>query len=254
MRLTYFCYILTFIVTGIACANGSWNQISLPHTYIYPCKNPPCGNLSTHVYSTRFPTEGKSWFPEPDCSGEYRMTSKRWISDKLYNVKGISFKGLVYKNVLGKRENEFALFFHEKRCYNGGGEYGWVFPENSYTGFFYLCGDCNQPTQKWCQWPGDPNSESTCKAMGDCFKVEEALKNPAIYRYWNIKVLENGNFLIELLDPVTYDYMSCTIQKPDWLANMCGRKGYITVNAQKGAETTVNPPPYMHVDEVKIWQ
>jgi hypothetical protein len=254
MGLTSFYYILIFMITGIIHADGNWNQIQLPNTYIYPCKYPLCGNFGTNIYSTRFPTEPKEWFKEPDCPGKYRMTSNRWVSDRHSNVKGISFKGLIYKDTLGKRENEFAFFFHEERCYDGGGEYGWVFPENSHEGFFYLCGDCNKQNQKWCQWPGNPN-EGACKAIGgDCRRVEEALRNPAIYRYWNIKVQKDGNFLIQLLNPVTWEHISCTIQKPDWLANMYKRAGYVTINAQKGAETTAHPPPYMHIDDVKIRQ
>ncbi len=228
-----------------------WKSLVLPHTYIYPCNQPPCGNRETHVYSTQFPTAPKSWFGEPDCQGEFRMTSTRWISDYLTNISGISFKGLIYKHILGKRENEFAFFFHEKRCYDGGPEYGWVFPENSYQAFFYLCGNCNLKNQQWCQWPGDPKSKSTCKALGNCSAIAEALRNSARYQYWNIKVTQEGNFLIELIDPITWYYQSCTIQKPDWLPNMYGSNGYITINAQKGAEVTTNPPAYIHIDEVK---
>ncbi len=238
---------------------NNWASISLPHAYIYPCKDKPCGNRGTGVYSVAFPTEAKKWFEEPDCpqpSGEspaYRMTSKRWISNLLHNVRGLSFKGLVYKNNLGKRGNEFAIFFHEERCYNGGGEYGWVFPENTPWALFYLCANCNLKDQNWCIWP-DVLGEGECKAKGDCEAVKKALKNPAKYRYWNVKVLPNGEFLIELVDPVTWDYKSCTIEKPKWFPNLYDAQGYVTINAQKGAEETVSPTPYLHVDDVKVWK
>lgn len=220
----------------------NWNKINLPQSYVYP------QDLRKKVYSTQFPTTKKAWFEEADCK-QYRSTSIRWVSNHLNNISGLSFKGLVYKNVLGKRENEFAVFYHKERCYEGGPEYGWVFPENSFSGLFYICHNCNLNNQKWCQWPGD------CKASGNgCAAVEEALKNPAKYRYWNIKVTTHGNFLIELVDPVTFDIHSCKIQKPDWLPNLYKSNGYVTINAKKEAETTVKPPPYIHVDEVKIWQ
>lgn len=242
--LLFSAIVFLFIVNILA---DYWYKIYLPNAYIYPCVQPPCGNIGTNVYSTEFPTAPKQWYFEQDCN-EYRMTSTRWVSDYLNEVSGISFKGLIYKQVLGKRENEFAIFFHERRCYGGGAEYGFVFPENSLQGFFYLCGNCNLENQNWCQWPGD------CKATGNCINVQKALENPTNYQYWNIKVLEEGNFLIEIVDPVTWQYRSCKILKPDWFPNLYKASGYVTVNAQKGTDPTIQPPPYMHVDEVKIWK
>lgn len=233
----------------------TWVQIALPHTYIYPCAQSPCGNLETYTYSTRFPTAPKHWFLENDCPGVYRVTSTRWVSNPLSDIKGISFKGLIYKDKLGDRSNEFAVFFHEKKCYDGGAEYGWVFPENSKRAFFYCSIQSNLTDQQWAQWTGDYSGESSIKSLdGKCSAVEEAFGNPAKYHYWNIKITPNGNFLLEIVDPVTWDYRSCILKKPDWFPNLHGKDGYITINAQKGADTTIEPPAYMHIDEVKIWR
>lgn len=245
--------IVLLAISAIATVvQADWNSVNLPHNYTYPCLQPPCGNRGTHVYSTQFPTAPKQWFKEPDCPGVHRMTSTRWISDRLENIRGISFKGLVYKNKLGKRENEFAVFYHQKRCYDGGPEYGFVFPENMSNALFYICGDCNLKDQRWCQWPGDPKDKGTCKTLDDCSAVAKLLQNPAKYRYWNIKVTPEGNFLIELIDPTSWQYKSCTIKKPKWLPNTFAKEGYITINAQKGAEETASPAGYIHIDEVKI--
>lgn len=230
-----------------------WDTINLPHFYNYPDEQPYKYIPESKIFSILFPTAPKNWFFEEKCK-EYRMTSTRWMSNLLNDVKGISFKGLVYKKNLGKRENEFAFYFHEKECYDGGAEYGWVFPESHFGALFYLCGNCNLENQNWCQWPGDPNNKGTCKASGDCQKVAQALKNPAKYKHWNIKVNENGSFLIELVDPVNWKYISCTIEKPDWFPNLYLSPGYVTINAQKLAEETVSPTPVMHVDEVKVWK
>lgn len=230
-----------------------WTNINLPHFYSYPAENSYQYLPENKIYSISFPTKPKDWFLEPNCSkllnkDVYRTTSTRYISNAIDNISGISFKGLVYKQNLGTRPNEFAFFYHQNECYDGGPEYGWVWPESDKRAYFYLCGNCNLKNQHWCQWPGD------CKAIGNCDAIAKALENPAKYQYWNIKVLENGNFLIELVDPVTWQYVSCQIQKPDWLPNLYKAKGYISINAQKLADQTVQPTPVMHIDEVKIWQ
>ncbi len=247
-------------------STAEWNPISLPNLFMEPCIDKPCGNRGTHVYSLQFPTAPLKWFPpEADCPKKdamgkdiYRMTSTRWRSNYIEKVNGLSFKGLIYK---GKEsdtnKNEFAVFFHEEKCYNGGAEYGWVIYENNKQAYFYLCGDCNikdkppfwRPQQTWYTWPGDLD----CIA-GDCAGVLEKLKNPAVYRYSNIDILANGDFALSLINPVDWSKHECIIKKPGLFPNLRGKGGYITINAQKGAETTVRPAPFMHIDEVKVNQ
>lgn len=235
----------------------SWNQVALSKMYNYP------SNMGTNVYSTQFPNTPLKWFEEKDCpgtkrgEGTWRSTSIRWISDKITRVKGFSFKGLVYKQALGSRENEYAMFFHQERCYVGGGEYGWVFPEDTIEGFFYLCENCNlkdeklkkEQQQKWFQWPGNP-----AEVSGDADYIKKALKNPAVYRYWNIKVTPEGNYILEVVDPVSWELHACTIKNPEGFPNLYNAQGYITINAKKETNLTAQPPAYMHVDEVKLWQ
>lgn len=253
--------LLVFCLSITLSCIGEWDPISLPNSYIVPCDMPPCGNRGTHVYSLQFPTDRQMWFtPEPDCPrfnayGKeiYRMTSAKWRSHYIDNVQGISFKGLIYKpKTSNTNKNEFAIFFHEEKCYNGGGEYGWVIYENEIPAYFYLCGDCNikePPLQTWYTWPGNLQCIN-----GDCNGVVEALKNPAVYRYWNISALPDGNFSIELVNPVDWSTRHCVIKKPHDFPNLFKKGGYVTINAQKGAETTVYPAPYMHIDEVKVRQ
>lgn len=253
--------LLAFIMSVICFSRillGGWDLLPLPYAHFYPCENPPCGNRESGIYSLQFPTGEKKWFLEPFCTSPkgddaYRMTSKRFMSNHTDNISGLSFKGLLYKSQLGSRANEFAIFFHEDACYNGGAEYGWVFPENSLHAYFYLCADCNLGAkQRWCTWPD--MGEGVCMAAGDCSAVRALLEKPATYRYWNIKVTKDGDFLIELLDPVTWDYSSCLIKKPDWFPNLYRVQGYVTINAQRGHNVRIQPPATLHVDEVKIWR
>lgn len=233
------CFILIFGMIFINNAYAEyWKPIDLPTSYFYPCTNPPCGNRETNVYSMQFPTAKQAWFAEPDCGPNVqRSTSSRWVSNQLNNILGLQFKGLVYKykgttsryHTPAHAHNEFAVFFHEKKCYDGGPEYGWVFREDNDEAKFYICGDCNLNNQKWCDWP-----DGDCKVIsGDEQGVKEAFKKPSTYKYWSIKVTPEGNFMLEVLDPNTWNSKSCLIQKPDWLPNMYNRTGYITINGQK---------------------
>jgi hypothetical protein len=274
--------ILSFVVLyGMEEADKNWTSIDLPHNYMYPCENPPCGTQKTNVYATKFPTSEQKWYAtykEEGCPNLYRTTSTRWISDKHAGINGISFKGFVERNYTTKSmANQFAPYFHEEKCYNGGDEYGWVFPENIPAGkpqaLFYLCGNCNilpeelkkknlppeeieKQKEKWCNWP-DPTHTGSCKTIGgNCAAVEEALKHPETYRYWNIKVIKGGNFLIELVDLDSYKTLSCIIERPSWLKNLSSADGFITINAQK--KVTVERPQdadwHMYIDEVKVWK
>ena len=224
---------------------GVWSAVKLDKKYQHPA------DLTANTYSMQFPTTPPSWYPEKDCYNWDRATSMRWINgEPLEQVAGFSFKGLVYTPGWGSDKNEFAIFFHEKRCYDGGGEYGWVFRENSHKSLFYLCADCNIANkQKWFQWPGD-----YAQVTGDVEQVKNALENSAQYRYWNIKLTPEGDFIIELIDPVSWQTYRCTIKRPDWFPNLYKKEGHITINAQKFEEKRVEPSSYMHVDEVKIWR
>lgn len=251
-----------------AFAADAWKDISLPHFYQYPkCETNKC----PQAYSAQIPTEKLSVgkiFPyyEPSCK-TFRSPSTRWVSDELPNIAGISFEGLIHKSRLGSKDNEFATFFHQVRCYgndedhlNGGMEYGFVFREDLKNGLFYLCGKCNSlkpppDNQKWCQFPG--NCKTVPNLNDDCAAVSKDLDYPSTHRYWNIKILPpNGNFLIELIDPATSISHTCTIQRPDWapnLSNPTEATGYLTITAKKQSlPEETDPIPYMQFDQVRI--
>lgn len=217
-----------------------WTSVELPYKYQYPA------DMKRNTYSSQFPTHKAEWFKEAECD-ELRSTSLRWVSKHLENIKGFSFKGLVHNNTSGSGANEYAIFFHKERCYKGGPEYGWVFRENSPQAYFYLCDDCNQKNQRWFQWPGD-----NAGVTGDVEQAKGILKNSSFYQYWNIKVTPEGNFIIELINPFTWERVSCTLKRPPWFPDLYRADGYITINVQKRDDKIANPPSYIHVDEVKI--
>jgi hypothetical protein len=249
------CFFLLFP----AFLHAEWTTVGLPHSHVYPPEENKKVETQVETYSLRIPTSPVKWYAESECFNALekkpaeRTTSKRFTSDKIKDVSGLSFKGLVYKSKLGSRKNEFAVFFHENACYHGQAEYGWVFPESRKEGVFYLCANCNLgPEQKWCTWPDI--GEGSCPVRGaGCAKLRELLENPTAYRYWNIKVSRSGTFLVELVDPVSWKVESCELEKPDWFPNLYNKAGYITVNAQKKADVALNQSPVLHVDEVKIW-
>lgn len=220
-----------------------WQEIKLPTKYSYPQAE---NKDKPGIYATEFPTTPLAWFLDPE-SKEYRSTSVYWISDKLDKISGISFKGFIRKENLGARENEFAVFFHEKRLYDGGPEYGFVFPENSHQGFFYILTDANLKNQHWAQWPGDLKPENENQG------ILQAIGNLSEEKYWNIKIEKNGDFLIEIVDPKTWKIESLTIKKPDFFPNLHEKSGYITICAQKRKDPTVHPTPFLSIDQVKTW-
>ncbi len=182
-----------------------------------------------------------------------RSTGQKFASDQLDNVSGLSFKGAFRSSGAGSRRNAFGIFFHEQKCYHGGGEYGWVFPESRKEGVFYLCSDCNLTgKQRWCTWPDI--GEGKCPATGDCFKLKTLLDKPGLAPYWNIKVTKVGGFEVEVVDPVTWKKLSCNIDKPAWLPNLYKKKGYLTINAQKREEGDKDGEVAFRVDEVKVWK
>lgn len=240
------------------CIAGTWAPIQLPNKVVVPTQDTPgnCGN----VYATQFPTDPLIWEKNSECH-TYTPTSISWISNLENDVKGFSFKGLVYKlpelGSQGSPMNAFSVFFHENRCYRGGSEYGWAFTESRLPkAYFYTCLNCNlKGTQKWDQWPAAPGGYTNLRVIeGDAAAIMQALENSAIYRYWNIKITPTGDFRIELVDPMTYKLIYVVLQNPDWQANLFDVPGYITINAKKEAETTIEPAPIIYVDDVKIWK
>lgn len=232
---------------------AEWDPISLPHQILVPAK----GNLLENVYSAQIPTLPLSW-EQSECN-RYEPTSVHWKSNLVLGVKGLSFKGLLFKlpELKGQGDplNSFAMFFHNHECYVDGSEYGWVFHEDTLPkGSFYVCEQCNlSATQKWAKWPSQ--SSPTFEVLeGDPIAVERALQNSGIYRYWNIQVTVTGDFKLELINPDTYEMVSVTLKKPSWLSNIYNMSGYITIVAKKQGQKTLSPPPIMHVDHVKIWQ
>lgn len=249
-------------------AHATWQKVNLPNLFMRPCEGKDCSHTNKKqggVYSTQIPEAPTKWFPpEKDCPQKdafgkniYRRTSTRWRSDLLLKAKGISFKGLFYNSTLGSSKNEFSVFYHEDKCYNGSGEYGWIFRENEKQGHFYLCGNCNfkdkppfkRPQQIWHTWPGNLKCVS-----GDCERVLAALKNPATYRYWNATLLNDGDFKIQFVDPSNWASLECVLKSPTNFPKWKNKGGYITVVAHKGAEEISKAAPFMHVDEVKVWR
>lgn len=229
-----------------------WNQINLPNQYIVPPQN-----FDPNVYSTQFPTGPLVWIKTSECN-TYQPTSIHWKSNLLTGVKGISFKGLVFKLPELKNQgdplNSFAVFFHDHECYIDGSEYGWVFYESDLPqAKFYLCHQCNiSGMQTWAVWPDDASEFEVLD--GDADAVISALQDSGIYRYWNIQVTTAGNFVLQLVNPSNYASVSVTLQKPTWLPNLYNLSGYTTITAKKEAQTNVTPAPIMHIDDVKIWQ
>jgi hypothetical protein len=233
---------------------AEWNPISLPHQYLIPAQE----NLFENVYSAQIPTVPLVWEKTSECN-TYQPPSVHWKSNLFSGVKGLSFKGLVFKlpELKGQGDplNSFAIFFHNKECYKDVSEYGWVFHEDTLPqGAFYVCERCNLlGIQKWAKWPNQSNH--TLEVLeGDSKAVKQALQNSGVYRYWNIQVLETGDFKLELINPETYETVSVTLKKPSWFSNCYSISGCITVTAKKQGKTTLSPSPVMHVDHVNIWQ
>lgn len=229
---------------------GNWKDINLPHQFTVPTKN-----FNQNVYSTQLPTGPLVWVNTKECN-TFQSTNIHWKSDLVSGIKGISFKGLVFKQPelinQGDPLNSFAVFFHEHKCYTSGSEYGWVFYESDLPkAKFYVCYNCNiTGMQKWASWPGTNDFDVL---SGDVIAVENALQNSAVYRYWNIKLTSEGNFNIQLVDPSNYNKISVILKKPSWLPDLYNVSGYVTITATKEAEKTLQPAPFMHVDDVKIW-
>lgn len=243
----------------------TWNAITLPYKYEYGVDDKKYKSQKPG-YFTEFPTEpatrnGKTkkeilWHPgrEPKDIHNHlidRSTSIFWKSDLIENISGLSFKGRLFKQQEGRGypENEFAIFYHEKELYDGGFEYGWVFREDSNEGIFYLLSDANLNHQKWDQWP-----HGTLMKIGPD-SIQSSFQNLEQSHYWNIQILDNGDFKLEITNPETWESKSCLIKKPDHFPNLKGAKGYITITAQKRANNEeVKPPRAIHVEEVKVWQ
>jgi hypothetical protein len=234
---------------------AEWNPIHLPHQYIVSAQE----NFFDNIYSAQIPAVPLTWELTEECH-TYQSPSIHWKSNLFPDVKGLSFKGLVFKipelKGQGDRLNSFAVFFHNRECYKDGAEYGWVFHEDTLPkGAFYVCEKCNLDGQKWAAWPLEKGQTSSFEVLeGDAVAVENALQNSGVYRYWNIQINENGDFKLELVDPATYKKVSVTLKKPSWLSNCYNLSGYITVVAKKLGEITLSTPPLMHVDYVKLWQ
>jgi hypothetical protein len=74
------------------------------------------------------------------------------------------------------------------------------------------------------------------------------------YSYWEIVVGSDGSFTLYAVDPINYTYQSQTVSKPSWLPNMYNDWGYVTLTANKLASEVLTPEPYLHADEVKVYQ
>lgn len=250
---------LLSLASLMSCASGlilnaDWSPISLPNQFIVPAQ----ANMFENIYSAQIPTQPLNWARTYECL-KYEPTSVHWKSDLFTNVKGLSFKGLVFKlpELRGEGEplNSFAVFFHDQECYTDGCEYGWVFHEDSLPkGEFYICEKCNLVgCQKWATWPSD-KSPTLEVLEGDAKAVEAALQNSGVYRYWNIQLTVDGHFILQLVNPSDYKTVSVTLKRPEWLTNLYDMPGYITVVAKKQGKTTLKPAPIMHVDHVKVWK
>lgn len=253
MKKLFFTVLLPIVLAAVNTLSGqTWDRIHLPHEYVVPR-----AVLSRNVYSTQLPGTPLVWVKSTEC-GNFQPTSIHWKSDLIANSKGISFKGLVFKQPefrdQGNPLNSFAVFFHENQCYVDGSEYGWNFKESKLPrAEFYVCSNCNiSGDQKWASWPGSPSALKVLE--GDPTAVELALEDSAIYRYWNIKLTTEGNFYIELVNPSTYDKVWVTLQKPSWFPNLYNSPGFVTITAKRQAEEILSPAPYMHIDDVKVWQ
>ena len=249
MRMLFF-FSLAFVIGTLNPLQGAtWKEIDLPNEYIVP------PSTKTNVYSAQLPTSPLVWTETPDCNSP-QSPSIHWKSDLNENIKGISFKGLVFKlpelKGQGSPLNAFAAFFHEHACYTGGSEYGWFFKESDLPqALFYISTNSNLNGQQiFLTWPGDHMHVIKGNKSG----VEKALKNSGIYRYWNILITPQGNFTLQLIDPSTYYTVSVTLEKPSWFPNLYDVQGYMTITAKKQAQTNVLPAPYMHADDVRIFQ
>lgn len=253
-KITFFALATHFFCLFNPSLQAEWDTIPLPHQYLIPTGE----NFFENIYSAQIPTAPRTWQITSECN-MYQPTSVHWKSNLISQVKGLSFKGLIFKlpELKGQGDplNTFALFFHDRECYKDGEEYGWVFHENTLPkGAFYVCKNCNiTGTQEWAKWP--THSGQTLEVLeGDAIAVEKALQNSGTYRYWNIQVMETGDFKLELVNPETYEAIFVTLKKPSWLSNCYNISGYITVTAKKQGQKTLSPSPVMHVDHVKIWQ
>ena len=234
-------------------AEGVWTEVPLTYQFAYPVSlrkvNPP------GIYDADFPSAEAHWHPRGE-PGKYRRTSLFWLSDKFKKSNGLSFRGSITRERMGgykgETGNELAVFFHEIRDYNGGWEYGWVFRENLDHGIFYTLTEANiEHKQVWNQWP-----DGALAVSGDVSGVKLGIQNLSEVHYWNIKVKEDGNFLIEMSDKNGCNMKRCTIKKPVDFPNLYGKAGYITICLQKDKNAPLReiaPRTHLRVDKVKIF-
>jgi hypothetical protein len=229
---------LLFAVSATSVIGKQWEQITLPHVFRVPETNALVLDgksaeskarqfeftTTAKQYKLTMPasniksTDGIQWFDdtneckkELNTTGQYPKSQQTVLrSDEIKSVSGLSFTGqLSHDTTNGSNYNHWAIFFHQKKCYNGGPEYGFVFFEDKNEALFYVCGNCNEKAQKWWDWPG--NNLGNQNVNDPSNKVANALKNPSQYSNWSIIVKEDGNFLIEVTNIATNEKVSCTI-------------------------------------------
>src|SRR3990172_1175100 len=246
-----------FFTTGITVGKPSyWQKISLSDLYVAPGTNKLSINgvpqsfkniklrndgapdkvesklFNAKSFTLTFPTHKANWFlNDPSCDRlkghEFAQTQTRLRSDYISSISGLSFLGSIRNKKIGPfNENHFAIFFHIHKCYDGGPEYGFAFYENMKTALFYVCGDCNLNNQTWWDWPGKDGKEIGNERVNDPEnKVATALSDPSQKRYYNIQVIENGNFIVQVINPQTWETLECTINKPANFPNLYGKGG-----------------------------
>jgi len=260
-----------------------WQQISLPNIYVAPATNSLTINGKSSVFKytlknegtpdkielkmpdamsfvIKFPTAKMEWFlQDQKCLGgkkdKFASTQIRLRSDHIKNIYGLSFLGSIQNKQLGtSRENHFSIFFHIEECYVGGPEYGFAFYENGKTALFYNCGNCNLNNQYWWDWPGLDRGQIGNENVNDPGnKVANALNDPSQERYYNIQVTKAGDFVVQVIDPKTWQKSECIIKKPTWFPNVYGKGGYITVNAKRNDDSRANMGSW-DLQAVKVWQ
>ncbi len=253
---------------------ASWVAIDLPHRHFLP-EEQVAADREPGPYSLTIPVAPTLWHQTP-CSihpeGHSTVTSKRYVSNLLTGVSGFSFKGYVRKltagSPFGHKKNRCAIFFNQGECESSGPEFGLFFPDDTSSAFFYASternlksgGKTKKKKEKWWQWPKNYaedscNKENSPENAAACRVIKNFFQDASAYRYWNVRIVESGDFLLEVIDPDSLQTSSYQLKKPAWFPNLYRASGYITISAKKQSDRgMLLPATVMRVDEVKIWK
>ncbi len=242
--------------------------------YEMPPSSRGCGGTCTVAcaYADRFP-----WFVSPgggDLTGThpYRNPSAGSVSGPLRGVAGLEFTGGFDGRATGAAGDYVweVVFFHERKCYAGGNEFG--FRRDAVGGAFQLywsinsnCGLDDGQLTSVCR-----SSRGTGKHVQESTGAINLHYSPGVNKY-RVTVARD-RFFVELFEPYTSTHPWTAWVDPNapgkWfrspadpgarfpMESLAGATGYVTVGVQRSATNTVLPdrktPPAVHVRSLRV--